>query len=146
MRILAPMREWKDYIQKVLRNCSIPKAESLHLDEDHPAVADALLEWRGRHESRIRFNHGKDDFDGMSWAACFKHHTAARMKLLATFGVSVPTVQKMRQYLIDQSNQQYPARNNWVELLPVREADTLGIHLSSYLFVQFVLARQYPFV
>lgn len=135
------MHGWKDYIQKVLHNCNIPKVESLHLDEDHPAVADALLDWHDRHDSRVRLNHGKEDFDGISWATCFLQHKRARRKLLATFGASVPSVQRVRQDLINQSNQLNPTRANWVEHLTVREADILGIHLSSYLFVQFVLAQ-----
>ena len=80
------------------------------------------------------------NWSGVGWIWMFGHaHEQA-------LGIPRPSLDPMFGKLINQSNQLSPTRVNWVEHLTVREADVFGIHLSSYLFVRFVLAQQYPFV
>jgi hypothetical protein len=143
--IPTPMRYWTEYINSVLFRLSRPNIGDLYLEDDHPEVLRAQRRWTSKFHQRMDKNGGVIDTQGLSWAKCFTYHKAMRKKLLRAFGVKAPTVGYLRDALVmqaelqiliqRQSNPDYQGFN-WVQGLPPREADVLGMHLFSYLAIR----------
>jgi hypothetical protein len=115
-----------------------PNLDSIRLAPDDPLILEAQVQWNIRHEGR------EEEDEGESWAKCFKFHKKMREQLLRTFHVPVPSVTDMKLNLSHQSNVHPPEGHfNWVDGLLPREADVLGMHLSSYLLVCISKRCQY---